>query len=537
MARDSIGSCRFVVCFVTLVFSLQISSDSSLEATEVLKNLEKPNVLFIAVDDLNDWIGPLGGNLQAKTPNFDRLFSQSTYFVNAHCNAPVCGASRNCIMSGLRPSTTGWYTGSGRIPGDGYREILKEVPPLPLHFRDNGYVTIAGGKIYHKGVADYASDALWSNTKPKYKWPKKFIARGHGYGGKHFYPFPKDGGQIYQHFGKGVNGQSLCWGSLENSDIPNGTMPDKELADWAVKKLKKQYKKPFFLAVGFRRPHVPYTAPKKYFDMYDLDSIKAEYIPSDEMHDIPIYGKAMALGTLPGGDHGAVEAIGPHYRQELIRGYLACVSFVDDQLGDVIDALDQSSHAENTIVVLWSDHGQQLGEKRRYRKQCLWEESTRVPLAFRMPDHNKLYQKSNKKCNRPVSLVDIYPTLLELCNLSKVDGLDGVSLVPLIDDHEIEWNRPAVTTWHYKNHSVRSEDWRYIVYRDGKEELYDHRVDPSEHKNLATDPKYSDIIAKHKQWLPKKNVLPAGKKSWTGDSFEATIKKWNKEGGPPVWLN
>lgn len=527
------SSSKFVFGSLVLLSTICLHN-SSQAAVRKKAEVQKPNVLFISVDDLNDWIGVLGGHSQAITPNFDRLFAQSTYFTNAHCNAPVCGASRNSIMSGLRPSTTGWYTGAGRMPGDSYKKVLKEVPPLPLLFRDNGYLTLAGGKVYHKGVADYAGDELWDVAKPKYKWPKKYIARGHGYGGRHFYPFPRDGGHIYQHFQEyDVDGQSLCWGALEDSDIPNGIMPDEELADWAVSRLNELFDQPFFMAVGFIRPHVPFTAPKKYFDLYDLDSINVDAIPENEMQDIPLYGKAMALGTLPGGDHAVVEAIGPNYRKELIRAYLACISFVDDQLGKVLTALEESPNADNTIVVLWSDHGQQLGEKRRYRKQCLWEESTRVPLAIKMPSSNFRGQM----CSRPVSLVDVYPTLVELCNLAPVPELDGVSLNPLLEAPNRVWDRPAVTTWHYKNHSIRSEDWRYTIYRDGAEELYDHRVDPFEHNNLANSAEYEAVIEEHRKWIPKNNALPAGKTKWKGDSFETIIKRWDKEGGPPAWLN
>jgi arylsulfatase A-like enzyme len=493
--------------------------------------IRRPNVLFIAVDDLNDWIGALGGHPAAQTPHIDRLFSQSLCFANAHCNAPVCAASRNSLLSGLRPSTTGWYTNTPHISTT-YRQVLGDVPPLPQLFRSNGYCTLAGGKIYHKGVADFAREELWDESKPRYRWPQEFIDRGHGYGGKHFYPFPRDGGQIYQHYGRQVHGQSLCWGALDASDIPGGTMPDEELADWAAAQLQRDFDKPFFLAVGFRRPHVPYTAPKKYFQRYDLSSLGVPAVPNDEMQDVPLYGKAMALGMLPGGDHQNVLSIGAGYWRELVWAYLACVSFVDDQVGKVLNALEDSPHADHTIVVFWSDHGQNLGEKRHWRKQCLWEESTRVPLAFRMPEG----RAAGQRCSRPVSLIDLYPTLVELCQLPSVKGLDGTSLVPLVEDPATQWRRPAVTTWHYRNHSVRSEHWRYTVYRDGTEELFDHRTDPEEHLNLAGDAQYLDIIASHRRSIPTSNALPAGSEAWLGDSFEGTIQAWSAVGGPPEWL-
>jgi arylsulfatase A-like enzyme len=497
----------------------------------------RPNVLFLAIDDLNDWIGALGGHPQAHTPNLDRLLDESVYFSNAHCNAPVCAASRNSLLSGLRPSTTGWYTNTKSISKT-YRQILGDVSPLPAYFRQNGYYTLAGGKIYHKGVADFARATLWDETKSRYKWPQKFLDRGHGYGGKHFYPFPRDGGQIYQHYhagedvGEGVKGQSLCWAALDQGDIPRGVMPDEELANWAVQQLQRSFDQPFFLAVGFRRPHVPFTAPKKYFERYDLATLDMPDVPADEMADIPLYGKAMGLGTLPGGDHQNVLEIGPDYWREMIRAYLACVTFVDDQVGKVLTALDDSPHAERTIVVLWSDHGQNLGEKRHWRKQCLWEESTRVPLALRLPGKKRIGQA----CSRPVSLIDLYPTLVDLCDLPAVALLEGHSLEELLQTPDAKWERPAVTTWHYKNHSVRSQHWRYTVYRDGTEELYDHRRDPGEHFNLAGDSQYDEVVADHRRWLPTINALPAGTEQWQGDSFDRTLEKWSASGGPPDWL-
>ena len=518
------------ICLLAIVVSVAQDVACAAEAPQQAKTA-RPNVLFIVVDDLNDWIGALGGHRQAHTPNFDRLLSESVYFSNAHCNAPVCAASRNSMLSGLRPSTTGWYTNTKSIRTT-YQQVLGDVAPLPVHFRNNGYHTLAGGKIYHKGVADFARDELWNETKPNYQWPQKFIDRGHGYGGKHFYPFPRDGGQIYQHYGDGVSGQSLCWAALEAADIPRGEMPDEELADWASKQLQRTFDQPFFLAVGFRRPHVPFTAPKKYFELYDAESLDVPEVPGDEMHDIPIYGKAMALGTLPGGDHQNVLTIGPNYWRELALAYLACVSFADDQVGKVLAALEDSPYADNTIVIFCSDHGQNLGEKRHWRKQCLWEEATRIPLAFRLPGRGS----AGRSSPQPVSLIDLYPTLIELCGLTQVEGLEGVSLAALLDNPESAWDRPALTTWHYNNHSVRSQHWRYIVYRDGAEELYDHRSDPGEHSNLADDPQYREIIAAHRRWLPTTNTLPVGMDQWQGDSFERTIQTWSAAGGPPEWL-
>ena len=201
-------------------------------------------------------------------------------------------------------------------------------------------------------------------------------------------------------------------------------------------------------------------------------------------------------------------------------------------MGKVIEALENSKYAYNTIVVLWSDHGQHLGEKKHWRKQALWEESTKVPLYFRFPGQ----QTKGVQSSRVVSLLDIYPTLADLCGLPVAEKLDGQSLVPLLHDPDRKWDKPVLNSWYYKNLAVRSENFRYIHYRDGSEELYDHRNDPGEHFNLAEDPEYAEIIAEHKKWLPETDVLPAGTAEWKGDKLDRRIKEWTANDSIPVWL-
>ena len=493
----------------------------------------RPNVLFLAIDDLNDWVGVAGGHPQAKTPNLDRLISQSVFFRNAHTAAPVCGASRHALLSGLRPSTTGWYTNAS-VSRDDYERVLGDTVPLPTHFKRSGYRTMAAGKIFHKGTSDVEGYDYWDETRSKYRWPKWLAERGHGYQGKsggHFHPFPPDGGAIYQKYQEGVSGQSLCWGALEEDDMPPEGMPDEQVADWAVKRLEQEHDEPFFLAVGFVRPHVPYTAPEEFFDQYPIDSIAMPLVPADEMDDIPLLGKAMALGTLEGGDHRNVLDVGPNYWREMVRAYLACVTFVDAQAGKVLRALANSPYADNTIVVFWSDHGQHLGEKRHWRKQALWEESTRVPLAIRLPNSVNGGQSSDQA----VSLLDIYPTLLHLVDVPGVQGLEGKSLVPLLEDPAASRAEPAVTTWYYNNHSVRDQDFRYIRYRDGTEELYDHRSDPGEHRNLAARSEYGHVKARLAAYLPERNAMPKSIGEGGSDSFARKAERLRVE-GVPAWL-
>jgi len=493
----------------------------------------KPNVLFLSIDDLNDWIGALGGHPQAKTPNLDRLIAKSVTFRNAHCAAPVCGASRHALLSGLRPSTTGWYSGVTKKRSD-YERILGETVPLPTHFKQNGYKTLAAGKIFHKGTSDITGYDYWSETRPKFKWPSELAKRGHGYQsekGGHFHPFPRDGGAIYQKYQDGVDGQSLCWGALEKSDMPAEGMPDEQIADWAVEQLKQRHDKPFFLAVGFIRPHVPYTAPKEYFDLYPIEDVIVPKVPDDEMDDIPLHGKAMAKGTIEGGDHWNVLSIGPDYWKEMTRAYLACISFVDAQAGKVLDALEASPYADNTIIVFWSDHGQHIGEKRHWRKQALWEESTRVPLSFHVPGMTS----AGQSCDSAVSLLDIYPSLIELCDLPKMKSLEGFSLLPQLEDPTAHRSEPAITTWYYNNHAVRGPRWRYIRYRDGSEELYNHATDPLEHVNQSANPKFAKIKERLKKYLPTKNTLPPTMKDGGLDIYGKRVVRLQTE-GIPEWL-
>ena len=498
------------------------------------KQDSKPNVLFISIDDLNDWEGALNGHPQAITPNLDRLFEQGVLFTNAHCSQAVCTASRNSLLSGIHPTTSGWYSSVSAMRKT-YSQVMQDHKMLPQHFKDNGYKTLAVGKIFHQGVSDYKdrTDDFWDETAPDYKVPKDLKDRGDGYGGTKFYPFPKNGSQIINHYGEDFdNGHSLCWGALDREDMPGGKMFDELISEWAVAKLKEDHEKPFFMAVGFVRPHVPYTAPKEYFDLYNLEDIIIPEVPDDEMTDIPNMGKSIAYGTIKTGDHYAVVNLSDSYWKEMVYGYLACISFVDDQAGKVIEALESSKYADNTIVVLWSDHGQHLGEKKHWRKQALWEESTKVPLYFKLPGQ----KAKGLTSKRVVSLLDIYPTLVELCDLPEANKLQGESLVPLINNPEMEQERFVLSTWYYKNHAVRSENWRYIHYRDGSEELYNHETDPGEHTNLASDPQYAQIIAEHKKWLPVKDALPATTTEWKGDKLDKRINEWVANDSIPLWL-
>jgi len=504
--------------------------------------VEKPNVLFISVDDLNDWVGTFPGYPKALTPNLDRLFSKGVLFTNAHCSQAVCTASRNSILSGLHPTSTGWYESTKEMRAT-YDEVMGTHKMMPQYFKDNGYNTYAAGKVFHDGITDYPDkkDLFWTESAPQY-WDEmepNIWEAGYGYGGKMFYPFPANGGQMVQLYNgdkkilkEHHNFHSLCGGPLQEKDIPKEGMYDEQTAKWAIGKLNSKMEKPFFMAVGFIRPHLPYTAPQKYFDLYDTAKIQMPYIPDNEMEDIPLMGKAIALGYSPKGEWADVMQRKETWK-ELVHSYLACVSFVDAQIGLVLDALEKSGQDKNTIIVLWSDHGQHLGEKRHFRKMALWEESTKVPLFFSVPGMNN----HGKKCDNAVSLLDLYPSLVELCGLPKLTRLEGNSIVPLIKKPTAKWDKPLLSNWLYKNISVRSNQWRYIQYRDGSEELYNHSKDPNEYTNLIGSGKYKKTISKLKKYIPKEVALPAGSKSWSGDEIDLKIKEWSEKNSIPNWLD
>lgn len=428
---------------------------------------DAPNVLFLSVDDLNDWVGVLGKRPDVKTPNIDKLARQGTVFTRAYCPAPACNPSRTSIMTGLRPSTTGVYHND-----QPWRPVLKDAVTLTQHFMRHGYTADGGGKIFHNNFNDLASWRHWEKVKG-FPAPKVVPANG----------IP--------------NTAHFDWGPVDARDEDMG---DYKTCTWACDFLTKKHDKPFFLAVGTIRPHLPFYAPQKYFDLYPLDKIELPKTLPNDLDDIPPAGVAMAN---PKGDHARVLAADQW--KKAVQGYLACITFADGQLGRVLDALEKSAYRSNTIVVLWSDHGWNLGEKQHWRKFALWEETTRVTFVVNAPG----VTKPGTRCERTVNLLDLYPTLTELCGLPKKDGLDAVSMVPLLKDPGAAWDRPAVTTHGRNNHAVRTERWRYIRYADGGEELYDHDADPLEWKNLASDPKFAGVKKELMAQLPKVNAEDA----------------------------
>ncbi len=433
---------------------------------------EKPDVLFIAVDDLNDWTGHLGGHPQAQTPNMDRLVARGVTFTNAHCAAPACNPSRASLMSGIRPWTTGIYTNDDPAPG-----VLKDTVTLNRHFLAHGYRTLGGGKIYH-GSGSEGRDDTWTH------WAGGFPSGA-----------PKDANF------NGLHRAHFDWGPI---DIPVSAMGDAKLTDWAVARLREEpLDQPIFLAVGYVKPHLPWYVPREFFDRFPLESIQLPEVLENDLADIPEAGRRMAR---PEGDHAAVVAAGQW--KQAVQAYLATTSFLDDEVGRLLDALEASPRAANTIVVWWTDHGWHLGEKEHWRKFALWEDATRTSFAIAAPG----VTQPGGRCPAPVDFTSVYPTLCELAGLPVPEHAIGKSLLPLLRVPAAAWDHVAICTHGQGNHAVIDARWRYIRYADGSEELYDHASDPREWTNLA---RQADLLPEKErlaQWLPDHEVQRTGGK-------------------------
>ena len=444
----------------------------------------KTNVLLIAIDDLNDWVGCMDGHPQAVTPNIDRLAKRGMLFTNAHCQGPICGPSRASLLSGFYPHRTGIYQQPG---GKGMEKDEKffHGRMIPHYFSRHGYQTWGVGKIAH-GYSDkklfdvYGGKFSGSGPKPP--------------NGKRFNYFPPD---------LPWTGTQTDWGAFPERDED---MTDYQVADWAVERLRIDSGKPFFLGVGFIRPHVPFYVPQKWLDLFPLKKIKLPPVLMDDLSDIPESSRRMhELPKYP--KLKFLRKNDDEQFRKCVRAYLASIAFVDYQVGRVIDALDQGPHAEDTNIILFSDHGYHIGEKDRVSKHSLWEESTRVPLVV-VPAKLKAvgFKESGKACSKPVGLIDLYPTMLEMCDLPPNKKNEGMSLVPLLRDPSKEWRFAILTTYARENHSLRSEHYRYLRLEDGAEEFYDHQTDPNEWTNIAGNKKYAKEIMKFRSTLPKNDA-------------------------------
>lgn len=432
---------------------------SVLCATSGARSETRPNVLFIAVDDLNHWVGYLGRNKQTITPNLDRLAARGTRFTHSYCAAPVCNPSRAALMSGLRPFTTGVYDN-----GDDWRTVISPELTLPTTFRKAGYVVKGAGKIYHES---FARRSEWDD----------YLANP----GKD--PVPTGD--------KGVGGIKFAPLDCRDEDLREW-----KIVQYGIDELGKPQDKPFLLTIGLHKPHMPWNVPRKYYDLHPLDQIELPPHRDDDLADLPPAAVRMAR---PEGDHRAMLASGRW--KEAVQAYLAAISYADAMIGRLIDALEKSPHARNTIVVLWGDHGWHLGEKQHWRKFALWEEATRAPLIWIVPG----VTKPDTVCDRAIDFMTIYPTLTDLAGIPTPSHVQGKSIRALLADPKAEWNDPAITTHGYNNHTVRTEGWRYIRYANGDEELYDEEKDPYEWTNLAAREEFAARKAELARFLPTSN--------------------------------
>lgn len=501
-----------IVCGIaTLVAGFSRAADETQPA---------PDVLMIAVDDLNDWVGCLGGySGTVYTPNIDRLAERGTLFTNAHCGAPVCNPSRTALMTGLRSSTTGIYNN-----GQWWRPTLPEVETLNQHFRSHGYTTLGGGKIYHHTLGNNPTDE-WDHFEPQvHDNPWHYLCPVAGQttilSGVHWPSgFPLNGIEaVAEGRRPPVNFREFDWGPFDRDDLEMG---DGQVIRWATEEIgrRRGNDRPLFLAAGIFRPHLSWYAPKRHFDRYRLDDIVLPPRKANDLDDIPPAGLAMAQQRNVDFDLIRDE---DRYR-EAVRAYLASISFADALVGRLLDALDATGRADRTVIVLWSDHGWHLGEKETWHKMTLWRRATRVPLIVVAPG----VAAPGTRCGRPVDLLDLYPTLVDLCGLpAPPQKLDGVSLVPLLKDPSTSRERPAVTTYQLGNHAVSGERFRLIHYKDGSEELYDIAADPNEWTNLAGNPAYDQARRRLARWLPKTDAPEALTKG--AYNFDPETYSWQR---------
>lgn len=444
-------------------------------------NKEPPNFLFIAIDDMNDWVGYLGGHPQAITPNIDKLASQGIAFTNAHVSAPGCSPSRNALLYGIEPFNSGLYP---FYEGDIHEHLMEKYTSLPRLLKENGYQTYGAGKIHHISEGDEREWTEYLETTE----PKEIFKKGEGY-------------QL-------GTSTKMSFRPTYHKDEKH---IDHQVASYGVEVLNKEHDTPFFLAVGIVKPHLPFDAPKRFFDALPAN-IDAPAILESDLDDIPKEGIGMRR---PGDDR--------RFRkdkswEDVRRAYLACISWADYNIGRVLDALEKSPYAGNTVVVLWSDHGYHLGEKMSFRKFTLWEESTHVP--FIIHDRRGKKEKEANRYTEAVSLINIYKTMAELANIKAPAYVDGNSLVPILKGVDTPLTHPAITSWGRGNYAVRSENWRYIKYFDETEELYAHSSDANEWHNVSQAPEFKSKKEALSQYLPKDEAA----------TVEDFISIWSVEG-------
>jgi len=434
---------------------------------------KRPDVLFIAIDDMNDWTTLFDKNNPIKTPNLERLAQQGMFFSKAYCVSPGCNPSRAAIMTGIRPHNSGVY--GNRDP---WAKLIPGAIPISRYFMQNGYETYGAGKIFHHGKT---GDDI--PGKPSFEKFRKMLP---------WWRHPKSG-KNHNGYTEGPLSQDWAdWGLHDQKLI------DLDMVEWCERVMDTPQEKPRFLAAGIFKPHLPFYADEETFKKYPFNDTVMPEMPENDLDDVSQVAIKMAHSE----HFFYTNAIKdpedrPGSLKKMVQCYQASADFADQMVGRLLDKLDETGKADNTIIILWADHGYHLGDKESCVKFTLWEKANHVPFIIVAPG----VTKPGSRCKKPVSLIDIYPTLVELAGLPDKNDLDGKSLVPLLKDPDQEWI-PALMTMGRGNHAVRSDRWRYIRYNDGSEELYDHSKDPWEWTNLATQSKYAEVIDEHKKWLP-----------------------------------
>lgn len=444
----------------------------------------RPNVIMVVLDDMKNF--EVRETEKIKTPNIDKLRSQSVTFSLANCSAPLCMPSRASFFTGIYPHRSGAYTNGGD-PWNG-SEVLKQAETLPELFKRSGYYTFGRGKIYH---------ALMEKGRLERNFDNRPIFEG-GFG-----PFPDKEHRVFSEKDNFVN----FWGVQA---FPDSLFPDVINTSAAIDFLKQKHNSPFFMALGLYRPHSPFTAPQRFFDMYDVGKIETPkgYLAND-LDDVPYFGKSLLD---PFGRFKVTGANNVDQWKHFIHGYFACASFADWNIGRLLDAVKQSGCAENTIVIVLSDNGFHLGIKNHWEKNTMWDTSALVPLIIQIP----ALKSKGATVGSPVGLIDLYPTLVDLCHLKNPKQvLDGISLRPFLEKQGYNWDRPTLTSLGENLISIRSQKYRYIQYSDGTAELYDTEIDPFEWNNLINKTELSSVVKKLQKSIPSTFMkeVPGGRRN------------------------
>ncbi|MGF1581692.1 MAG: sulfatase [Gemmataceae bacterium] len=477
---------------VMMALSLFGGSACATDAKPGNKN-ERMNVLFLIVDDLNTWLLSDPDRYTGKViaPNIVRLAQSGVNFKYAYTASPKCSPSRTAFLSGVAPWKSGVYENGHSTAAS---PALKDVIPLMLLLKNAGYYTAGSGKISH----GYPDRGWWHKSV------------------RHGWRVPPPPGAPLNGLNKRITEQD--WGPAAQ---PESEMGDTKNADFAIEQLKKKHDRPFLISCGIFHPHFPWYVPQKYLDMYPLEKIAIPSINPKDQADIPDAGKKLIRSGL------LEKAVKAGQQKKMIQGYLASTTYADVQIGRVLEALANSPYANNTIVILISDHGFHVGEKQHVAKGTLWEEATHSLLMMRVPGMTK----AKGICTSPVSLLDVYPTLVELTGVAPPKHhLDGTSLVPQLKNPDTARRKPAIMAFD-EHISVRAGQYRYIRYKDGSDELYDRAKDPREWKNLSADPKSASIKSKLNGLLPKPDEMSPAMPSLRG---KRKNKKQKRKGNRKV---